>query len=204
MDTPKLCIQFNKLVGKTMKGKILKISALIMMLGFSVNSSAESYNNITVKLGSFTLGSQNQTVITAETFDTSSSGVFSVEYERKFGKNLTYGGELIRYKNTYDSGTSSATATHVFANIKKYFDVATHVKPFIGAGAGVSSASLTGSTFGTVSGFGVQFNAGIKFPFDEVSAVIEYKTISAEPDDAIGQSVDISGDGLFAGLAINF
>ena len=33
---------------------------------------------------------------------------------------------------------------------------------------------------------------------------IEYKVISADPSDDFGSSVDLSGDGLFAGIAINF
>jgi len=78
------------------------------------------------------------------------------------------------------------------------------VQPFIGVGAGVSTATLSGGYFGTVSDFGIQFVAGVKFPFEDVSAVIEYKVISSEPTDDFGSSVDLSGDGLFAGLAINF
>ena len=91
------------------------------------------------------------------------------------------------------------------ANFKKYFDIAKHVHPFIGAGVGGSSVRLSGaSSSGTAGGLGFQFMAGIKFPFEDVSFVVEYKVIDAEPADLVGSTVDLSGDGFFAGLAINF
>lgn len=188
-----------------MKGKIFKLSALITLLTVSMNTSAESYNNITLKLGSYTLGSSKQTIVSPVTFDTKSTSVFAIEYERKFKNNLSWGGELIRYKNTFTPGSNAATGMHVFANVKKYFDLATHVQPFIGAGAGASTVRLSGSSSsGVAGGFGVQFNAGVKFPFEDVSFLVEYKVISSEPSDSAGSSVDLSGNGLFAGLAINF
>ena len=188
-----------------MKGKILKLSAFITMLFISMNTYADTYNNITIKTGSFALDTKNQVIdFTPVTFNTSSSTVYAIEYELKLRNNLSFGGELISYKNTFVPGNSKTNATHIFANFKKYFDVATHVHPFFGVGAGASTVSLSGGFFGTGGDFGVQFMAGIKFPFEDVSAVVEYKVISAEPSDDFGSTVDLSGDGLFAGIAINF
>lgn len=188
-----------------MKGKILKISALVAMLAMSASSFAESYNNITLKLGSFTLGNKNQVIQGPVTFDTSSKSVFAIEYEHKLRNNTSFGGEIISYKNAFNSGADQANATHVFANFKKYFDVAQHVQPFIGVGAGGSAVRLSGlNSSGTAGGLGFQFMAGIKFPFEDASMVIEYKVIDAEPADLVGSTVDLSGDGVFAGLAINF
>jgi len=191
--------------GNIMKGKFLKLSALIAMLVMSSSSFAETYNNITLKLGSFTLSDSNQVIVGPVTFDTTSKSVFAIEYEHKLRNNTSFGGELISYKNTFNSGADQANATHVFANFKKYFDVADHVQPFIGVGAGGSSVRLSGaSSSGTAGGIGFQFMAGIKFVFNEVSMLVEYKVIDAEPADLIGSTVDLSGDGLFAGLSINF
>ncbi|MCW8901021.1 MAG: porin family protein [Gammaproteobacteria bacterium] len=188
-----------------MKGKILKLSAFIATLMISITSFADTYHNITLKTGQFTFGDKTQVIETAVLFDENSTSEFAIEYEIKLRNNLTFGGELIRYKNTFDTGSNNATGTHFFANFKKYFDVATHVQPFIGVGAGASTVRLSGSSSsGTAGDFGLQFMAGIKFPFEDISAVIEYKVISAEPSDDVGSSVDLSGDGLFAGLAINF
>ena len=188
-----------------MKGKILKISALVAILGMSFNAFADTYNNITLKVGQFNLGDTSQVIQSAVTFEEKSTSVFAIEYEHKLRNNITFGGEIINYKNTFNSGADSASAFHIFANFKKYFDVAAHVYPFIGVGAGGSSVRLSGpNSSGTAGGLGVQFMGGIKFPFEEVSVVIEYKVISAEPADLVGSTVDLSGTGLFAGLAINF
>lgn len=188
-----------------MKGKILKISALVAILSLSTSSFAETYHNITIKTGSFTLADANQVIdATPVTFDTSSNSIYAIEYELKLRNNTTFGGELISYKNNFSPSNSKANATHVFANFKKYFDVAQHVHPFIGVGAGGSAVRLSGGFSGTGGGFGVQFMAGIKFPFEDVSLVVEYKVIDSAPSDDFGSSVDLSGDGLFAGLAINF
>ena len=198
-------LKLNFQIGIIMKSDILKLPAFIIMLFICVNTHADTYNNITIKLGSFTLGDKNQTIdFTPVTFNTSSSTVYAVEYERKLRNNLSFGGELISYKNTFAPENSKANTTHIFANFKKYFDVTTHVHPFIGVGAGASTVRLTGGFSGSAGGFGIQFVAGVKFPFEEVSAVVEYKVISAEPADILGSTVDLSGDGLFAGIAINF
>ena len=188
-----------------MKRIILNVSALLVMLTVSINSHADTYSNVTIKFGSFTLDNKNQIIVSPVTFDTTSKSVYAVEYEQKLRNNLSFGGELISYKNSFNSGFDQANATHIFANFKKYFDVAPHVQPFIGVGAGGSTVSLSGATSsGTAGGFGIQFMAGVKFPFEGISAVVEYKVISADPADLAGSTVDLSGDGLFAGLAIHF
>ena len=188
-----------------MKRKLLKLSVLVTLLIMSASSYAMSYNNITLKLGQFYLGDTSQVIQTAVTFEEKSTSEFAVEYEYKLRNNITFGGELISYKNTFNSGSDSANATHIFANFKKYFDIAAHVHPFIGVGIGGSGVRLSGpNSSGTAGGLGIQFMGGVKFPFEEVSAVIEYKVISAEPADVVGSTVNLSGSGFFAGLAINF
>lgn len=188
-----------------MKGKILTLSALLAMVSMSFTASADTYNNITLKLGQFTLEDKSQVIVSAVTFNENSTSEYAVEYEHKLRNNTTFGGEIISYKNTFNSGSDSANATHIFANFKKYFDVATHMHPFIGVGAGASTVRLSGATSsGTAGGFGIQFMGGIKFPFQDVSAVVEYKVISAEPADLLGSTVNLSGNGLYAGLSINF
>ena len=188
-----------------MKGKLIKLSAVSVLLSLSMSASAETYNNITLKLGQFKLADKSQVIVSAVTFNENSTSEYALEYEHKLRNNITFGGELISYKNSFNSGSDSANATHVFANFKKYFDVAPHFNPFIGVGAGGSSVRLSGSSSsGTAGGFGIQFMGGIKFEFEDISAVVEYKVISAEPADLVGSTVNLSGDGLYAGLAINF
>ena len=188
-----------------MKGKLIKLSAVSVLLSLSMTASAETYNSITLKLGQFKLADKSQVIKSAVTFDEKSKTVYALEYEHKLRNNITFGGELISYKNTFNSGSDTAHATHVFANFKKYFDVTPHFHPFIGVGAGGSGVRLSGaSSSGTAGGFGIQFMGGLKFVFEEISAGIEYKVISAEPADLAGSTVNLSGDGLYAGISINF
>ena len=182
---------------KTVKNVI--ISTMILTSSFVY--AVENKHSISIKTGSFSMATETQL---GATFDSSSSSVFAIEYEQKFKKDMSWGVEFISYDNTYASGTGNSSSTHVFGNFKKYFDVSKNVQPYIGVGAGSSTVSLGGIGSGTGSGFGFQAVAGIKFPFEKVSALVEYKMISAKPDDDFGTSVDISGNGIFAGIGFNF
>lgn len=184
-----------------MKIKLVKNVMVSAMLLSSSFAFAAGDNSISIKAGSFSIDTTNQLGVT---FDDSSSSVFAIEYERNFKKDMSWGVEYINYDNTYSSGTGTASSSHIFGNFRKYFEVAKNVKPYIGAGAGISTVSLGGIGTGTGSDIGFQFMAGVKFPFENISAVVEYKIISASPDDDFGTSVDISGNGIFAGIGFNF
>ena len=43
-----------------------------------------------------------------------------------------------------------------------------------------------------------------KFPFDKIAAVLEYKVMSAEAEDDVGATVDVSGSGIYAGIGFSF
>lgn len=187
-----------------MKIKLIKLSLIIISFAISSISFARGENSLIFKLGSYSLATSNQTIVSPVTFDTASSSVFSLEYEHQVGNDVSWGGELISYDNTYSSGAGKADSTHVLFNIKKYIDVSANVKPFFGVGLGGSSVTLGGIGTGSGGGLGFQAMAGVKFPLDAISLILEYKFISAKPDDVVGTSVDISGNGFFAGVAINF
>lgn len=184
-----------------MKTKIIRVTALIAMLGAGSIVHAANGNSLNIKTGSFTLDSKTQNIGgSTVTFDDSSSSVFSVEYERGFGKDLSWGVELLSYSNDILASSNDADTVIVMGTIRKYFDVSKHVQPYIGGGAGVSVVTIIGSG----SGIAFQGMAGIKFPFDRISAILEYKFISSEADDDFGATVDVSGSGIFAGIAFNF
>lgn len=188
-----------------MNFKIIKTTAIILLLGLNAATYAEDKNNIVIKAGSFDLSSTNQTIISPVTFDAKSTSVFAIEYERNFGDDMSWGVEYISYENTFNSGASSASSSLILANFKKYFDASKSIKPFIGVGAGAAIVSLSGSGAGGSAGaLGTQLMGGVKFIFKSVDAVLEYKLVSGEPEDAVGTTVDISGSGLFAGIAIKF
>jgi len=189
--------------GKIMKSKIIRVTVLIAMLGAGSLVHAANGSSINIKTGSYRISEATQNIGgTTVTFDDSSSSVFSVEYERGFGKDLSWGVEVLSYSNDIIAGSSASDASTaiVMGTVRKYFDVSKHVQPYIGAGAGVSVVTI----FGSGSGLAFQGMAGVKFPFDSISAILEYKFVSSEPEDDFGDSVDISGSGIFAGIAINF
>ena len=185
-----------------MKLKLLKTSAVIALLSISATGFAANKASVIIKMGSFSTSTSNQLGVV---FDTTSSGVFSLEYEARLKKNTSWGVEYISYQNDYSSGAGNATATHIAGNFRQYFDAGKFVKPFIGAGISAASASLGGVGSGSAGGIGFQAMGGVKFPFSKKAfAVLEYKIISANPDDSNGTSIDISGNGLFAGIGFKF
>ena len=184
-----------------MKNKIITAAALLIMLSAGSLVHAANGSSLNIKTGSFTLDSQTQNIGgSTYTFDDSSSSVFSVEYERGFGKDLSWGVEYLTYSNDIVASSYDADTGIVMGTIRKYFDVSKHVQPYIGGGAGFSVVTIGG----TGSGMAFQGMAGVKFPFNGISAILEYKFLSSEADDDYGYSVDVSGSGIFAGIAINF
>ncbi len=188
-----------------MKSKMIQTTVLVTMLATSSLANALG-SSINIKTASLTLSEKTQNIGSRTvTFDDSASSVFSIEYEREFGLGLSWGIETISYSNDILASSPSTSANDmntliVMGTIRKYFDLSPHVKPYFGAGAGVSVVTIVGSG----SGIGFQGMVGVKFPFDSVSAILEYKVISSEPDDDLGASVDVSSDGVFAGVSINF
>lgn len=196
-----------------MKFNIQKTAIIILCLVISSVTFARGKkpkHSFIIKTGSFVLANKTQAIGGINTtFGTTSSSVSSIAYEKKNKKGLSWGVEYTTYKNNYStpSVTGVATSTHIMVNLKKYFKVSKHVQPFVGAGGGASviilKSDTTGSTGGAVA-LGYQAMAGIVFPFKRVSLILEYKIISAQPTDTVGDSVDISGSGAFAGISFNF
>ena len=184
-----------------MKKSIIKTTVLIALLSAGSFVHAANGSSINIKTGNFTLDSKTQNIGgSTVTFDDSSSSVFSVEYERGFGKDLSWGVEFLNYSNDIIANFNDADTIIFMGTVRKYFDVSKHVQPYIGGGAGVSVVTIIGSG----SGIAFQGMAGIKFPFNSISAILEYKFISSEADDDFGATVDVSGSGIFAGIAFNF
>lgn len=186
-----------------MKKSIIKVTALIAMLSAGSMVHAANGGSLNIKTGSFSINDATQTIGgTTVTFDDSSDSVFSIEYEREFGKDLSWGVDVLSYSNDIIAGSSAndASTLIVMGTVRKFFDVSKHVQPYIGGGAGVSVVTIVGSG----SGIAFQGMAGVKFPFNGISAIVEYKFVSSEADDDFGASIDVSGSGIFAGVAFNF
>jgi len=117
----------------------------------------------------------------------------SVRIFRGVSNIITYSNDIVAISNDADTAI-------VMGTLRKYFDVSKYIQPYIGAGAGVSVVTIDG----TGAGIAFQGMAGVKFPFNGISAILEYKFLSSEADDGFGSTVDVSGSGIFAGVAFNF
>ncbi|MCW9032322.1 MAG: porin family protein [Gammaproteobacteria bacterium] len=186
-----------------MNKSIITTTVLLFMLSAGSMVHAATGSSLNIKTGSFSINDKTQNIGgTTVTFDDSSDSVFSIEYESAFGKNFSWGVDVLNYSNDILAGSSAndASSLLIMGTVRKYFDVSKHVQPYIGGGVGTSVVTIVGSG----SGIAFQGMAGIKFPFDSISAILEYKFISSEADDDYGASIDVSGSGIFAGIAINF
>ncbi len=192
-----------------MKKSIIKATALVALLSAGSMVHAANESSFSIKVGNFNLSEKTQAIggFFITEYDDSSSSVFALEYEKQIKNNISWGGELINYSNDMIringipvSGIGADTLLIMF-NGKKYFDASKIVKPFIGAGIGVSTVSVNEAS---ASGIAFQAMAGLKFSFKTFSALVEYKLVSSEAEDSVGDKVDVSGSGVFAGIAFNF
>ena len=185
---------------------VLQSTMIVGLLCAVSMANAENDTSLNLKMGSFSMSDATQTIGSFDvTFDDSSSSVFSVEYEKQRSNNMSWGIEVASYTNdiiasTPATSSSDASTLLIMANARKYFDASKSVKPYIGGGIGLTVVTISGSG----SGLAFQGMAGLKFPFDNISALIEYKYVSSEAEDDYGTPVDTSGSGIFAGIAINF
>jgi len=191
-----------------MKKSIIKVTVLVALLSVGSMGHAANKSSFSIKVGDFTLSEKLQNIggfITE--FDDSSSSVFALEYEKQIKNNLSWGIELINYSNDiiringFSVSSIDADTLLIMLNGKKYFDASKVVKPFVGAGIGVSAVDINGAS---ASAIAFQAMAGLKFPFDKISAFVEYKLVSSDAEDSVGDKVDVSGSGIFAGIAFNF
>lgn len=195
---------------------VRKVSILSFIMIFNLlcvtvaNARTDKMNTIIVKAGSFGLSDTRQTIAGSNaTFEEDSSAVFAVEYARRFGENFSFGGELVNYSNDYATFISGEVDTAIAtANIKAYFDVGKHFRPFVGAGAGFAVIDVSGPFDGSASGFAMSFSAGVQIPFEHVGIHIEYKYIAANAENETNYGntakFDVGGDGVFAGISIHF
>jgi len=187
------------------------ITTFSLILAFVSNAqAADRKNAIIVKAGAFSLSETSQTLgSSSATFEEDSDTAFGIEYSRRFGNNFTFGGEFTTYSNDYATTIPGEVTTYIgLANIKKYFDVAEHFQPFVGAGIGIALISVSGPFTGGAGGLAAGFSAGFEIPFDRVGFHLEYKYLSAKADGEtlFGQTIefDVGGSGVFAGVAIHF
>ena len=173
---------------------------------------------VLLKTGTFSLSKQTQTILGADQhYDKSASGIFDVEAYYQFGDGLAYGGELLSYTAHFTTvGASTSGDVKVLAlmaNIKQYFRTQANLQPYLGAGIGVATTSVSGVANGSSSGLAYQLVAGLEYRvssygfFGEVKYVgasTKTKYVNTSTNSSIDEKIDGTGSGLFAGIVFHF
>jgi opacity protein-like surface antigen len=162
------------------------------------------------KTGTLTLSEDTQTILgTDRRFDDSASSLFAAELYYQFDSGVTVGAELLSY--TADFTTVGMTDTHnvdvtiIFANARRYFRNYSSFQPYIGAGAGLAVTDISGPTLGgNTAGVAYQLLTGVEYRGADVGVFGEIKYVGAETEDDNGETIDVSGTGIFAGVAFHF
>lgn len=165
-----------------------------------------------LKGGSVQLGSDSQTILGLDRSFSSGGSAFGLEGEWRLANGLAFGGEIFSHAHEYTNdtlaGDGEMTGLHVMFNAKKYFRTTRVVQPYVGAGLGAVTASFSAgsgaSITGSSGGYAFQAMGGVAFRWQHVGFYTELKLHKAEAEDADGNTVDLSGSGLFAGLSVHF
>lgn len=165
------------------------------------------------------LGSGNTSSPLPIEFD-SSQDVVGIDYERRMSFGVRLGGRYMSVRHPYNVPSLSPSdgmlrAEYIFATVKKYFNESQDVQPFVGAGIGEVSGSLTGRITRRLSSNTAQVVlVGVRYQPGRIGAVAEYRYIRAtdiklsspginQAGDVHGE-LDLSGHGFFLGASVRF
>lgn len=177
-------------------------------------TAARNSFNLILKGGSFSLGSAGQNIDAADAFGgtttfrtdfTQSGAVFGIEAEWYDKGGWAFGGEVNVHAHDYTTlpvgvlGQGEMQVVTVLFNAKKYFRPGSVFQPFLGAGLGLASVSMSGQLEGTTSGVAAQAMGGLAFRWQYVGLYTELKYQLATTAD-----VDVSGAAFLAGLGVHF
>lgn len=186
----------------------LLVVAMCALPGISLTANADG--TIVIKAGSFKLSDDTQDLSggISLTFDEDASGVFGVEGEWHVSDKVAIGGELLSYSNDWDSnvGTSGDVDTiALMFNARRYFGIGKLLRFHIGGGIGFASTDFEGPG-GSVSGDGIALQAmgGLRVQRGKLGFFSELKLFVSEPEDDLGDEIEVSGTGLFAGITFAF
>jgi opacity protein-like surface antigen len=163
-----------------------------------------------LKLGSLSLSQQNQNILSSDrTFDKSASSPYGVEVYYQFDDGLVTGGELLGYKAHFTttglSDTHDVSVLMLLADVKQYYSTDSRLQPYLGAGIGVATTSVSGPTIsGNTSGLAYQIEAGLEYRLASFGIFGEAKYLGAKTKSSNDQTVDVSTTGFFAGIAFHF
>lgn len=163
-----------------------------------------------LKLGSLSISQETQTILSTDRrFDDSASSPYAIEGYFQFNSGLAVGGELIAYTAEFTSvGLNDKHDVDVMmfmGTVRQYFRYRQNLQPFVGAGIGFAVTDVSGpSVSGNTSGVAYQLLAGLEYRFSSVGVFAEYKFIGADTESDNNENIDVSGNGIFAGVAFHF
>ena len=165
---------------------------------------------VIAKTGAFSLGSTTQSIAGQPTsFKKGSKPVVGLEAEFRHRDGLALGAEVFYYKNDVSlNGSTLHGEQEVVAamlNAKYYFAAKSWLYPFIGVGGGISNAKFSGDISGTMAGPVYQAMVGADLRFSSrFGLYLEYKFLKSTATDNSGNSLDVGGSGILAGLSVVF
>lgn len=180
----------------------------------AASAVARSSFNLILKGGSFSLGSASQNIdatntsggtTTFRTDFTQAGAAFGLEAEWYGESGWAFGAEVNVHAHDYTTlpvgvlGQGEMQVVTVLFNGKKYFRPGSVVQPFLGAGLGLASVSMSGQLEGNTAGVAAQAMGGLAFRWQHVGVYTELKYQLATTAD-----VDVSGAAFMAGLGVHF
>jgi outer membrane protein W len=188
---------------------LLAITATVVVLLCS-GPGARAAGEVIIKTGAFRLSESSQQLSdgTNLDFDQNASGVVGVEAGWRSQEGLALTGELLGYRNNWSSDmniSGHVDTGAVFFNIKKYFNAAHKVQPYLGIGLGYAGVDFSSQgEHGYAGDTAYQAMVGLAVRGKTFGFYSELNYLSSKPQDNIGDQIDVSGTGLFAGLLISF
>lgn len=162
------------------------------------------------KVGALTLSEDTQMITGANRrFDNSVSGLYAIEAYYQFDTGLTLGGEIMHYTTEFTTvgfnDRHDVDVIVLMANTKKYFHTSSRLQPFIGVGIGFASTNISGPAInGYTYGLAYQLMAGVEYRGTNMGVFGEVKYVGADTESKYDVNIDVSGIGIFAGIAFHF
>jgi Protein of unknown function (DUF2846) len=163
--------------------------------------------NLIVKGGGFSLASGSQPILGIPLEITTGSSAFGFEGEWITASGWAFGAEYFGHTHSFTStgGDGEIAVANIMLNVKKYFRYGATVQPYVGLGLGSAVAEITGGGItGGAGGGAVQAMTGLAFRWGHFGVYTEVKYQSAKTKDTAGESLDVGGTGLFAGVSAQF
>lgn len=162
------------------------------------------------KAGALSLSEDTQMILGDDySFDQSVSGLYAIEAYYQYDSGFTLGAEILRYTAAFTTvglnDTHEINVTILSANAKKYFRTISSLQPFIGVGIGYVRTNISGPTLtGNTDGFSYQVMTGLEYRGNNIGVFGEVKYVGAKTESDNDVSIDVSGAGVFAGIALHF